>query len=321
MKIILNAASLLAFGFIAGCTGSASNTTPPPAQATTWTLQAGASSAKEANQGLQFYTTSITIDAGDSITWGFPAGEPHTVTFLGNRKALPPPTDPSVPIPAGGSIYDGSTYTSSGFKLLGGSYTLTFPKPGAYKYYCLLHGGLKGGMVGSITVRTAGAPYPRAQQQYTSAAHAMITSDLANAAASIDEFPYRAGGTHLAAGIAPNLQKGPPSTSTVVRFLDSKSESDQSVTITVGTKITWTNLSNNFPHTVTLGIAGHPFPKLPPFSPPSGGTTYDGTAVTNSGPLFPGQSYSLTFTKAGTYKYHCLFHDDTENMIGTVSVR
>lgn len=318
---VLSAASLLAFGFIAGCTGSTTNTTPPAPSAMTWTLQAGASSAHEADQGLQFYTTSITIDAGDSITWGFPAGEPHTVTFLGNRKSLPPPTDPTVPIPAGGSIYDGSTYTSSGFKLLGGSYTLTFPKPGAYKYYCLLHGGLRGGMVGSITVQSAGAHYPRAQKQYTSAAQDMISSDLANAAASINEFPYRVGGTHLAAGIAPKLNTGPPSTSTVVRFLDSKSSSDQSVAIAVGATITWTNLSNNFPHTVTLGVAGRRFPNLPPFSPPSGGTTYDGTVVTNSGPLFPGQSYSLTFIKAGTYTYHCLFHDDTENMIGTVSVR
>ena len=249
---VLSAASLLAFGFIAGCTGSTPNTTPPTSPAMTWTLQAGASSAQEANQGLQFYTTSITIDAGDSITWSFPAGEPHTVTFLGHRKSLPPPTDPTVSNPAGGSFYDGSTYTSSGFKLLGGSYTLTFPKPGSYKYYCLLHGGLKGGMVGSITVQAVGAPYPRAQQQYTSAARAMITSDLAKAAASINEFPYRAGGPHLAAGIAPKLNAGPPSTSTVVRFLDRKSGSDQSVAIGVGATITWTNLSNNFPHTVTL---------------------------------------------------------------------
>lgn len=318
---VLSAASLLAFGFIVGCTGSTASTTPPAAPAMTWTLQAGASSAQEANQGLQFYTASITIDAGDTITWGFPAGEPHTVTLLGHRKSLPPPTDPSVPRPAGGSVYDGSTYTSSGFKLLGGTYALTFPKPGTYKYYCLLHGGLKGGMVGTITVQAAGTPYPRTQEQYTNAGQAMIASDLAAAAASVNEFPYQAGGTHLGAGIAPELNTGPPSTSTVVRFLDSKSGSDQSVAITVGTTLTWTNLSNNFPHTVTLGIVGQPFPKLPPFSPPSGGKTYDGTVVTNSGPLFPGQSYSLTFVKAGTFKYHCLFHDDTENMIGTIKVR
>lgn len=316
----LSTASLLAFGFITGCAGATPNTTPPLPPAMTWELQAGASSGDEANQGLQFYTNSITIDAGDSVSWTFPAGEPHTVTFLGNRKSLPPPNDPKVPIPAGGTSYDGTAYTSSGFKLLGGSYTLTFPKPGVYEYYCLLHGGLKGGMVGRITVHLVGAKYPQTQNQYTSAGQAMISSDLENAARSVNEFPYRGGGPHLAAGIAPKLNAGPPATSTVVRFLDGKSDSNQKVAIAVGTTITWTNLSNNFPHTVTLGIVGRPFPQLPPFSPPSGGPTYDGTVVTNSGPLFPGQSYSLTFVKAGTYTYHCLFHDDTENMIGQVSV-
>ncbi len=318
-------AAILAFALAAaGCTGATTTSTaaPPAAGPLTWTLQAGASSTQEAYQGLQFYPTSITIDAGDSVTWTFPAGEPHTVTFLGNRTSLPPPNDPSVPAPAGGSTYDGTVYTSSGFKLLGQAYTLMFSKPGAYKYYCLLHGGLRGGMDGTITVQAAGAPYPTAQSQYTSAGQAMISSDLANAAASINQFPYPIGGPHLAAGIAPGLNAAPPATSTVVRFLDSKSAaSNQSVTIPIGATVSWTNLSNNFPHTVTFGIVGQPFPKLPPFAPPSGGTTYDGTAVTNSGVMMPGQSYSLTFTKSGTYTYHCLFHDDTENMIGTVVVK
>ena len=47
---------------------------------------------------------------------------------------------------------------------------------------------------------------------------------------------------------------------------------------------------------------------------------YDGTTLVNSGVLGPTQSFSLKFTKAGTYTYHCIFHDDTENMIGTVVV-
>jgi plastocyanin len=37
--------------------------------------------------------------------------------------------------------------------------------------------------------------------------------------------------------------------------------------------------------------------------------------------LFPGQSYSLTFTKAGTYIYFCLFHANTEGMIATLVVQ
>jgi len=308
---------------IAACSGggSTSSAVPRSSGPVAWALTAGASDAQEANQGLQFYTNAITIDAGDSVTWTFPAGEPHTVTFLGNRTALPPPTDPSAAQPAGGSSYDGSTYTSSGFMLLGKTYTLTFPKPGSFTYYCILH-GQHGGMVGTIIVQQSGAPYPKAQTQYTTDAQASISRDLTAASASVGEFPYAVGGTHLAAGIASGLSNAPPATSTVVRFLDSKSEApNQSVSVHVGGTVTWTNLSNNFPHTVTFGIAGAPFPNLPPFAPPSGGPTYDGTAVTNSGVMQPGQNYSLTFTKAGTYTYHCLFHDDTENMIGTVVVR
>ncbi len=316
----LTAIAIVAFGLlVAGCNGSTTSPTPPkPAPPMSWSLQAGASSVQEANQGLQFYPTSMTIDAGDSVTWTFPAGEPHTVTFLGPRASPPPPNDPSVQAPAGGSSYDGTVYTSSGFKLLGQAYTLTFPKAGTYKYYCLIHGPE---MVGTITVQNTGAAYPKAQSQYTSIAQSMIAGDLSKAAGSVNEFPYTIGGPHLAAGIAPGLNSAPPATSTVVRFLDGKSETNQTVTIARGQTITWTNLSNNFPHTVTFGIVGQPFPNLPPFAPPSGGTTYDGTAVTNSGVMNPGQSYSLTFPKSGTYTYHCLFHDDTENMIGTVVVR
>jgi plastocyanin len=59
---------------------------------------------------------------------------------------------------------------------------------------------------------------------------------------------------------------------------------------------------------------------LDPFSPPSGGNTYNGTTLVNSGVMNPGSSFALKFTTAGTYTVHCIFHDDTENMIGTVVV-
>lgn len=93
-----------------------------------------------------------------------------------------------------------------------------------------------------------------------------------------------------------------------------------SITIDAGDSVTWQYPAGE-PHTVTFAPVGAPFPTMDPFSPPSGGSSYDGSALVNSGPLFGGQSFSLTFTKAGTYTYHCLFHDDTENMIGTVVVQ
>lgn len=303
---------------LAGCDGG-TNSNPIPKQQTpaAWNAQAGASQQNEALQALAFYPSTITIDAGDSITWTYPAGEPHTVTFLGPKASPPPPNDPSVPAPAGGTSYDGSTYTSSGFLLGGATYKLTFPKAGTYTYYCLIHGE----MIGKVVVQAAGSPYPLSASQIAAANSAQITADLKSAADAVLKFPYTVGGTHLAVGMSSGLGLPPLTSASVVRFLDGDAVSDTSVTISAGSTLTWTNLDSNLPHTVTIAPAGAPFPKMDPFSPPSGGNTYDGTTLVNSGPLFGGQSFSLKFTTPGTYTYHCLFHDDTENMIGTVVVQ
>lgn len=308
---------------LAACSTGSSTTTPVagPIGPQTFKIVAGGSMSMEALQSLRFYPSSLTIDAGDSVTWSFPSGEPHTVTLLGPRSALPPPNDPTAPVPAGGATYDGSTYTSSGFKLLGGSYTLTFPTSGTFLYNCLLHGGSAGGMNGTITVQPAGAPYPASNGTAISGASAAQAADLALAANAVLLFPFTAGGPHLVAGITPGLVTGPPAPSTVLRFLDGPSLASTSVTVHVGDTVTWTNESNNEPHTVTLAPVGATFPTLDPFSPPSGGNVYDGTKLVSSGVINPGSSFSVQFTKAGTYTYHCLFHDDTENMIGTVIVQ
>ncbi|MGC9185563.1 MAG: cupredoxin domain-containing protein [Thiomonas sp.] len=66
------------------------------------------------------------------------------------------------------------------------------------------------------------------------------------------------------------------------------------VTVAPGTTVTWTN-DDNFAHT----------------------TTSD-TKRWDSGLLPPGQSYSHTFDKAGSYPYHCAVHTF---MTGTVTVK
>jgi plastocyanin len=67
----------------------------------------------------------------------------------------------------------------------------------------------------------------------------------------------------------------------------------QSLTIKVGTTVTWTN-EDNATHTVTAD-----------------------TGVFNAS-INPGKSVSFTFTIAGTYQYHCDPHPD---MIGTIVVQ
>ena len=304
----------------AGTSGPVAGTvalSPPLA----WQVTTGSSTAQEAIQGLEYYPNSLTIDAGDTVVWTFPSGEPHTVALLAagqDVSALPAPNSPAAQVPAGSSTYDASTFTSSGFVLLGGTYSLKFTKPGTYKVYCLIH---QPEMVQTITVQPTGAAYPQLQNSVTAQAQAAITADLALGQQSLLLFPYPIGGTHLVAGISPGLAVGQPSTATVLRFLDGNTLSSSTATVPVGTTVVWTNQSNNEPHTVTFAPTGQPFPTLNPFSPPSGASTYDGTALVNSGVLLPGMSFSLTFTRTGTYTYHCIFHDDTENMIGTLVVQ
>jgi plastocyanin len=173
----------------------------------------------------------------------------------------------------------------------------------------------------TLTVQNAGSPYPATQSAYNQQAQVAEANDLSAGMSSIASFPYANGGTHLAAGIAPGLASGPPSTATVLRFLDANSLSNAPVTIPVGTTLTWTNQSNNEPHDVVFPVAGStPPPNLSPFAPASGGNTYDGSTLVDSGVMMPGQSFSLTFTRAGTYQYYCLFHDDA-GMVGTVIVQ
>ncbi|MGZ3542836.1 MAG: cupredoxin domain-containing protein [Vulcanimicrobiaceae bacterium] len=295
-----------------------------------WSIQAGASTLDQAFQDLDFYANTITIDAGDSVTWRVAAIEPHTVSFLAPHQTPPPPDSPQAVTPAGGKTEDGTTFTSSGLLMNGktfATYTLTFPKPGTYVFHCLLH---QPQMMGTIIVQKAGTPYPHTQSFYTHIGSVDEWKDLNAAAASVALFPFTVRGTTFAAGIAPGLATGPPADDTVVRFLNINTPNNLSqsgnLTIKVGTKLTWVDESNNEPHTVTFPPAGHGPPNISPFSPPSGGTTYDGTHLVNSGVLLPvaflpGQrtTFSLTFTKVGSYKYFCLFHFP-EGMTGVINV-
>lgn len=81
--------------------------------------------------------------------------------------------------------------------------------------------------------------------------------------------------------------------------------------IRVGDSVVWTQLDPHEQHSVTFVPPGM---KVPVFPTKRAVTrtpahTYAG-GFANSGLLLFGQSYSLTFTKAGTYKYTCVLHDE-----------
>lgn len=65
--------------------------------------------------------------------------------------------------------------------------------------------------------------------------------------------------------------------------------SPSTITVKVGTKVTWTN-KDSIEHTVTADVSSSDAP--------------------SSDQLGQGQSYSFTFNKAGTYAYHCSVHPD-----------
>jgi plastocyanin len=65
-----------------------------------------------------------------------------------------------------------------------------------------------------------------------------------------------------------------------------------SITVKKGTKVVWTN-KDDMPHTVT------------------------GAGAFHSATIGPGKTYSFTFSKAGTFAYHCTIH---QFMHGTVVV-
>lgn len=316
--------------FLAACSshsaappGSAQVFLPAPAlgvaaKAQHWSITVGAEKRKGELESLDFYPNKIVIDAGDSITWHYGASV-HTVSFLGpGMSVYKAPTTP-----AGGSTVDGTAFVSSGVQPPGSTYTLTFPKAGKYPYYCLLH---PPEMAGMVIVHPAGKHYPHPQAWYNGFAKADMTSDLDAALQSISTFPFKNGGMAIAAGIAPGLTFAKPVQPTVYAFLDGNKPGDTTATVKVGAVVTWVDLANNEPHTVTFPVAGKPLPKRlvkNPFSPPEGGFVYDGTHVTNSGIIgngFPTTSYALKFTKAGTYTYYCLLHFPF-GMIGKIVVK
>jgi LPXTG-motif cell wall-anchored protein len=215
--IVLPAMLLSLGGF-----GSAAAAPASQAGPTDWTAVAGhqiftEEGAKPSWQSLRFYPETLTINAGDTITWKFDGGpEPHTVSFLAGAKeipgliagpppgaggppgggppgALPPriPANPQVFFPAGGTSYDGKAFTSSGVIAADTpgpkQYKLAFPTAGTYEYVCLLHAfvdpesGQIIGMKAKVVVQAAGSALPKTQAQVDTDVKAQMDAELARA--------------------------------------------------------------------------------------------------------------------------------------------
>ena len=256
--------------------------------------------------------------------------------FLDSEK---PPTDvktacPKVPQPA----FNGrQSYYNSGFLPEGKVYSVKLADditPGAYHYYCNLHGP---DMSGTITVKPKGSTIPSAAEVENAG-----KSQLADHVSKVEAAHTDAiAGKALPAGATALAGFGVESdqTTLVDEFIAPV------INTKVGQKVTW---AVNGPHTISfnadpaaqpviavapdgavhlkpasMGPAGGPGVTSPESSgpPPSGppklgkvtdGGKFDGTGFKSSGFVPPGPppllGYSLTFTKAGTYSYVCLVH-------------
>jgi LPXTG-motif cell wall-anchored protein len=307
----------------------------PTRQATTWNVLIGGESADHALQAQAFLPTTITIDEGDAINWTMNAAFVHTVTFLSGGPVPPEPIpsgedgllmlNPQNAFPVGGPNYDGTGFVNSGIiDAKGKSWSLTFTKAGTYGYVCVLHPG----MAGQVVVQAAGSAYPMTQAQVDAQANAELFAKLAQGNQQLQGAQLKsqsnADGTTtytVINGVGGNQ-------SSVLRFLP------VDVTVKPGDSIAFPVDDPHEIHTVTFydpAGAVPPFldprpqasgpPKLiiPHALPQGGNRVEDPKTLYNSGIIGPGQSFTFTFPKAGTYTYVCVIHAP-QGMFGKVTV-
>src|SRR5438132_13681988 len=105
---------------------------------------AGAQSVDMGHQALAFLPNELWIHSGESVTWAFPTGEIHTVTFLRPSQVRPPFQVGCPGTTPTGSPATAATCVNSGILAGGASYTVTFPTAGNFKLVCLVHSNMSG---------------------------------------------------------------------------------------------------------------------------------------------------------------------------------
>lgn len=314
---------------------------PQAAWSTNWQATAGVQTTDEGIQALAFVVNELWVHVGDSITWTFPTGEIHTVTFLKQDTAVQQTRPPRPGVPGGGcpgttpdgSSFDGSTCLTSPELIDGKTYTVTFSKAGNFKVVCLVHNN----MTGAVHVLDPSKQLPHDQAFYDSQARNEQTKLLSAGLRLKGQGTATSQNTSqdgVAVGIGEIVATGGGSNSvSVLRFLR------ETIVVNVGDTVEWTNLDPVTPHTVTFGTE----PSGPP-QPPSAGVTVDADGARHAVLTSPGDSahsgflqasfqdrvplaqtplgttrFRVTFTTPGTYNYICALHDD-EGMVGRVIV-
>jgi plastocyanin len=323
MRLKLLLIPLVAVAGVLGVTSYAGATNGPQ----TRIINAGGGSGGiDAND---FFPNEITIQKGDTIRFNNPYEEPHTTTYVPGVPEFGPPPPLLIgpnfnplaldPTNTSGGVtdFDPHKYYNSGFMFKGATADVIFNVTGTFKFLCLFHPGME------ETVTVVGTPITIASQDAidkvgNAQRDALITAGKALAsAATLTKVTDASGASTW--DVIPGLTQGK---SDVMQFLPAGPTK-----ISTGDTVRWTSITE-VPHTITFGngpdilnAAGTGFG---PGVAPSGGSTYSGGdansgVIDNTGTAPGGTSYSLTFTKAGTYTYVCLLHAD-QGMAGTIIV-
>ncbi|HXF82560.1 MAG TPA: plastocyanin/azurin family copper-binding protein [bacterium] len=289
----------------------------------TWTVIVGGGT-KDGTVFLNaFFPRTLEVATGDTVRWQFEGF--HNVAFLGGTP-MPPLVqpagndmviNPNVVFPVGGGAYAGEGYINSGIALdptKPHAYSVTFTKPGTYRYVCVVHGPAMGG---TVVVKDAVTGSPAALLRE---ARRQQAAAVAGGQSMWKRFRVIRQGRDVAIPLIGDARVG----ASIFRFTPAP------LRVTVGTTVTWQMADPFEIHTVTFTSGKRPPtfelirpqqqgpPKVllnPVAARPSGHRNYDGTGFVNSGILYPPQApaglpknYSLTFLKAGRYEYWCITH-------------
>jgi plastocyanin len=289
-----------------------------PTKAKTWNVMVGAESSSGAVQTMAYGPKKIWINAGDTVHWVANSMEPHTVSFVDDKHPAVEfsPTTTYMTAPTSqAAISKPGQFRSSGimapepdalFPDAVKTYDLKFKKPGKYKYLCYVHGEA---MKAVVVVRKAGTPYPHTQADYNAMAAKAANADIEHGLDLWADALGAANSHHVFMGAADMRVQ-------VNRFIPGN------VVVKVGESVTFDMARNTFPvpHTVTFGP-----PPANPFAPTGDPTNFQGAALSSGVILPPGfgpppSTFTVKFTKAGTYSYVCLLHAGM-GMVGQVVVQ
>lgn len=279
-----------------------------------------------------FLPESITVTTGTTVNWSFTWPEPHMIVLDNGITpadlATEPPPDTS-PFAFDGVrkyVYSGTIF---GDPANPPTFAIKFEKAGDYHITCFIHPGMDGEVkvVDSGTADTQATADARATSEYGADIAALKAAAAGQNAKGPTVTKQSDGSSLYEVDMIGPLGGSNGMRDYIQQFFPA------AVNIHQGDSVQWNNPTTD-PHTVSFNLqnSGLDPNTTDPFSvPPTGAAdgTYDGgTEFVHSGILgveagggsqSAAETFTLKFTKAGSYSYVCLLHEN-QGMTGTVNV-